>query len=773
MLVGMVRVELVEVRDQIPDLRQLGQVDLALADQLEDDLAELGEGVVAAAAGQGVVEARPALAGAALERLAHGAGLGQGRAQQGAERAAQLRGPEPPTSSLPCHAPSVYRRSVVTRWASAALGTWWIAAAAACPPPEPVAPLPPVSAGKVRVRVFTEPAPVKKVSTAGRFLFVATDDALQRWDEQGSVIAMTADHGLTGNHIVALANDPGRSWMWILTDGGLGHYDAAAEVYSETTPPPPALGLDYAQLAKDGVASLAPAAEGGVWLGTTKGLFYVSDRGGWVATPITDPIDALVQDASGWLWIASKGGLVARRPTGELVKIGPANGCDVVTPRLVVEAPGDRVLVVGADAQGRERLAIGKQATWRSYRALPEQKWDAATRHGDGIVVLGGGRVYRITAAGASATRVRPLARDGMRLVPLSGAASTDWLIDPLEVAVPHGATVLGSTGEHLLIGTRDLGTARYGGGDTQPRGWLRRQQMFQDASALSVACTRANDCWIATGTRQAWHWNGERFTAGGPDAVVLAVTRDPSGALFALHRAPLDKEMQISRIEPGAWKPVANVGLTTPGDAPEVSFARFTAPGTLWVGLRYRDGIERRGHGIAIVELAAGKVAYHRTEAVPDRAQKMWPVPTGVVDADVRGDTAWLATTEGIARLSGGQIRLWTEADGLRSELARGVTITPEGTVVVATRAGAGMWDGKAWSFPSALRFEINDVVAARNGQLWMATERGIAAWDGQKVRRVDTRRGLAENEVLDVTVDQFDRVWARGPGSLTLITQ
>ena len=50
---------------------------------------------------------------------------------------------------------------------------------------------------------------------------------------------------------------------------------------------------------------------------------------------------------------------------------------------------------------------------------------------------------------------------------------------------------------------------------------------------------------------------------------------------------------------------------------------------------------------------------------------------------------------------------------------------------------------------------------------------ERGIAAWDGKKVRRVDTRRGLAENEVLDVALDQFDRVWARGPSSLTLVSQ
>ncbi len=138
-----------------------------------------------------------------------------------------------------------------------------------------------------------------------------------------------------------------------------------------------------------------------------------------------------------------------------------------------------------------------------------------------------------------------------------------------------------------------------------------------------------------------------------------------------------------------------------------------------------------------------------------------------------MRGDTAWFATNEGIARLVGGQVTLWTEADGLRSELARAVTIEPGGNVVVATGAGAGVWDGKAWDFPAALRFEINDVVATRTGQVWMATERGIAAWDGKKVRRVDTRRGLAENEVLDVVADNFDRVWARGPNSLTLISQ
>lgn len=762
------------MRDDIADFGELAHVDFTATDQLQHDLAKLGEGV-GAAVGQvreGVGDSRATFSCGAFEGVAERADLRGGGAKQRAERAAELGRSEASTSSLPCHARSVYRRRAVTRWLWLGLGL--LATTTACPPPDPVVPLPPVSGGKVRVRVFTEPAPVKNVGTAGRFLFVATEDALQRWDEKGAVMTMTADHGLSGDHVVALATDSDRKWMWILTEGGLGHYDAGVEVYSDVMPPPAALGIDYAAIAKDGVASLAPASEGGVWLGTAKGLFFVSEKGGWVATPLKDPIHGLVRDRAGWLWIATKTGLVARKPSGDLVKIGAGQGCDVVAPRLLVESPGDRVMVIGADEQGRERLAIGKQTSWTSYRTLPEHKWDAATRYKDSVVVMGSGKVYRIGQAG---NQVRPLARDGVRLVPMTGPTTSEWIIDALNIVVPPGATVLGAVDEQLLIGTRDLGTARYRQGDAHPHDWLRRKQMFQDASALSVACVREKDCWLATGARQAWHWNGERFNAGGPDVIVLAFAREPSsGTIYAVHRTPGEREMHLSRVDSATkWTPIEKIALTTPGDAPEVSFARFTAGGALWIGLRYRDGEERRSYGIAIVEIFAAKVTYHRTESMPTTKDKvkMLPIPIGVVDADMRGDTAWFATNEGIARLSGGQVKLWTEADGLRSELARAVTISPEGSVIVATGAGAGVWDGKAWGFPPALRFEVNDVVTTRDGHVWMATERGIAAWDGKKVRRVDTRRGLAENTVLDVAADQFDRIWARGPGSLTLISQ
>ncbi len=642
-------------------------------------------------------------------------------------------------------------------------------AATGCPTSElPVAPIPAVASGKVRVRVFTEPAPVRLATALGKYTFVATDNELARYDDKGAVAGL-----VPGTRFIALAADAERAQLWILTDVGIGHYDIKTETYSELVAPPTPLGIDYAQLAKDG-ATIEPASDGGVWLGTARGLFYASPQGGWVATPITDPIRGLGRDRAGYLWIATHGGVLARKPTGETVRVTAAEGLAIAEPRLVVPLAADRMLVVGADDQGHERIAIGKQLNWVTYRALPAIHFDAAVARDTAALAMGAGRVYRIST---DAHAERPLTRDAVRLVPLVGTPIDDWAIAPLDLALPSGATMLAVADDQLLVGTRDLGVARYRVGDTQPMSWLRRKQMFVDAMTLTVACARRDDCWVATGVHQAWHWVGDHFVPGGPDEVVLAVVREPTtGAIYALHRASTDSEVHVSRIDGTTWTPLSKIAVATPGEQPEISFARFTSSGALWIGLRYRDGLERRPYGIAIIEPASGKVSYHHTEDAADGPPvmgKMLPIPMGVVDADVRGSDVWFATSEGVGRLANGKIKMWSEADGLRSELARAVTIANDGSVIVATGAGAAVWDGKAWDFPAALQFEINDVVATHNGQIWMATERGIAAWDGKKVRRVDTRRGLAENLVLDVAADQFDRIWARGPASLTLIAQ
>ena len=68
------------------------------------------------------------------------------------------------------------------------------------------------------------------------------------------------------------------------------------------------------------------------------------------------------------------------------------------------------------------------------------------------------------------------------------------------------------------------------------------------------------------------------------------------------------------------------------------------------------------------------------------------------------------------------------------------------------------------------------------RNGIFKMNADSELATATGNRLlgygidpRGKALQRALdqLENEVLDVAADQFDRVWARGPGSLTLISQ
>lgn len=620
-----------------------------------------------------------------------------------------------------------------------------IAMLAACRPAIPVTPpIPPVSTGKLRVRVFTEPSPVRQLASAGRFVFVATESELERWDEHNRVHTLPHVVGTP----IALAPDLDNHRIWIATEHGVGRYDITSERFEPLPLPDPPLAGELATIA---------ASEDGAWVGTSRGLFHVG-AAGWTATAIKDPVIAMVRDRSGALWIANKTKLVRRKPTHDLVTLTEGHGFAIAEPRLMVELPDDQLLVIGSDSGGHERVAIGRELTWTTYRALPEVRFQAAARRGAGAVAMANGRLYRIAVA--DPRHVTPLARDGMRLVavasaPTTGADRPQWQIDPIAVVVPPGALTLASLDDQLLIGTRDLGTARYRDGDPRPHEWLRRRQMFLDATSLSVACARANDCWVATGTHQAWHWDGNGFTPRGPDDIVEAVVRDGRGTLFALHHATVDDPIQLSRIEPltRAW-----LATTIRLPAGHLAVARMAATSSLWVGFDDRDEL-------AIVDLddarPAGVTGVPRVEIKPSGAG-------GIARALelAAPDHAWVASRELVAHHAGKRSAFWTAVD------ARALARMPDGTVMLATGNGALRFDGVTWDAPPALGFAINSIAATSNGQLWMATDHGIAAWDGHNVRRIDTRRGLTENAILDVAVDQFDRVWARGAGSLALIT-
>ena len=113
------------------------------------------------------------------------------------------------------------------------------------------------------------------------------------------------------------------------------------------------------------------------------------------------------------------------------------------------------------------------------------------------------------------------------------------------------------------------------------------------------------------------------------------------------------------------------------PVGAPELNFAGFAPDGHLWVGLRYvdKDG-DVRDFGADEIAFDSGKVVAHKE------------LPTDVVAMYWKSaNEAWFATRGGAARLLDGKLRVFTENDGMESELTRDIGPGPDGQIFVATK--------------------------------------------------------------------------------------
>ncbi len=384
----------------------------------------------------------------------------------------------------------------------------------------------------------------------------------------------------------------------------------------------------------------------------------------------------------------------------------------------------------------------------------------------------------------------RALVRDGMQLLPVprgegSRAEPSPFVMQAMPSQLPAGAQALAAFGDEVLVGTRSLGTARVTSGQRALQ-WLRRGELVGEATSLSVACAAADDCYVATGSRRAWRFDGERFSlTGGGERRVLAVARDGDGRMVGLRQTADGRSIAVEEIRDGEWD-ATGVALETPGRDPEVRFARFSPGGLLWLGLRYRDDAgELVPYGVAVVDIAATTVVYHHASdgegegddggatgeaGDVDRGIAAFPMDVAGV-AFAHDGTAWLATSQGALEITDEKMALHRDAMGPAGETPRAVAWSASGLLYVAAGGAVATFDGVAWNYPRELALAVNDLEIGADEHLWMATDRGLAVYDGGQVRRFDARRGLVENRIEDLALDQFGRVWLRGPQSLEIV--
>jgi len=208
----------------------------------------------------------------------------------------------------------------------------------------------------------------------------------------------------------------------------------------------------------------------------------------------------------------------------------------------------------------------------------------------------------------------------------------------------------------------------------------------------------------------------------------------------------------------------------------PEINFARFGPTGNLWIGLHYRDPDgEDRPYGAAEVDLDDAKVTYHRTYprgvAQPPGSLK---IPNDVTAMLFHGQELWFATKSGACRVVGHTVTLFTENQGLESELLRDIEDGPEGEIWVASMRGVGRWTGKEWRFErqGPLGSKVRAIARDPSGTLWLGTDRGLVRAMGPQVQTIGPEQGLLDADVIDVAVDVAGRVWALSPKGVTVVT-
>ncbi|MCC6746265.1 MAG: hypothetical protein IT371_01320 [Deltaproteobacteria bacterium] len=627
----------------------------------------------------------------------------------------------------------------------------------------------PRETGFSQLHAFSETLPYTSLAAFGEHLYAGTPGGVIRFHRRsGEWVRLTKAQGLASDRVTAIAGHP-RSGLWVATDRGISQHRAG--VWSNqpvgAVPGPRVTAM--------------VATENGVWAGGPGGLGRLAD-GAWRAHLPGAKITALLPDleADG-LWVGTAGEGVYRFVGGKLVAFTAAQGQVVRHVRSMARSATGALLVVGRDDQ-RERLAYFDGTYWTSYDVEPQDTLDWVSAVGDDLLLSAGGRVVAVRTlapvaapGGRSSSRAGPLRLAGSRSpVMPSRLPMPELATARVDTWFPPNPTVIVGYGREVLIGTRAAGAALYDGRSVK---WYRTLDLTGDGEKLQLGCLEKT-CYLAGGGR-AFRYREGRFSplVVTPEAAVVhAFLTDSAGAVVALWSPAEGRSVVMSRLAGDRFDKAFEAKLTLPpGRKGEVRFARYDLTGQLWVGLQYVDADgERRPWGVAVLR-PDGNVLYHRSTLLPteDRAAGSLALPDDVRDIYFSGEETWLATDSGACRVRSQRVDLFTENEGMESELLYAIDRGPAGELLAATQRGLGRYDGRQWRFGLADALSATArAVVRRGGAVWVGTDAGLVRWEGGKTLRITSVHGLAGDGVRDLRVDLEGRLWVLTSRGLSIVT-
>jgi ligand-binding sensor domain-containing protein len=512
--------------------------------------------------------------------------------------------------------------------------------------------------------------------TKDGYLWVGTEEGLARFD---GVRFVTFDRGTTpampsGNVQALLGLQDGR--LWIGTYGaGLVLFDGLRFI---------AFG-EREGLVGHSVLAMAEDGEGGLWVGTERGLNHLRD-GRFLRAP-ADPavaigaVKTLLRDSQGALWVGSDRGLTRLLPT-------PARSYSVTDglPRaniIALHEDRDGALWVGTD-RGLARRQGDRFVTYTTGEGLVDNFITSLTSDAGGALWIGAnGGLQRFLHGSFESLG----ARDGL---------PTD-----------HMASLLGDREGSLWVGTRGGGLVRLKEGDFVSYG--RREGLASDI-VDSIYGARDGSLWLG-----GYGGNLMRLSPAGKVEVLPTRAALSGSSIRALYEEDDGGDLWL-----GTWTGLYLLrnGHITNRAAEGLTNVRVITrdrAGRLWVGTD--------SSGLFCFEGSAVR-HYTTRDGLPGDQVR-------AIHEDRKGQL-WIGTYGGLASFANGRFERRTMVDGLPSNLVRALFEDFEGALWIGTYGGgmARLEDGRltAWSTSDGLFNDIAyDILDDGLGNLWMSCNRGV----------------------------------------------
>ncbi len=497
---------------------------------------------------------------------------------------------------------------------------------------------------------------------------------------------------------------------------------------------------------------------------------YVRDRWDSDAGFPGGAVYSITQGSDGYLWIAAEKGLV-RFDGLRFHVMQPREITADVDSTIIGLAAGDGGLWALLRRAALVRVRGNEFEHVLANRDRPNSMVTAMGRTAAGIVVV-----------------------DVNRGVLLERSNAFDVLVEPDALPASFVMSVAQTSDGILWLGTRDSGLLRVEGGRV---GAFAEGLPDQKINTL-LSRRGAPELWIGTDAGIAI-WNGSAITQSGvPPAVagvqVLAMLEDRDANIWIGTASSgllrFDSQARVSRA----------VHMGNPADT--VTSLYEDRDGNLWVGTN--RGLERfRDAAFTTYSVAEGLPSERIGVVYADAVSNTWfaplegglfclrdgrvvPIAKDGLDKDVvysitgDADGVWIGRQRGgltrIALREGGDIRRFTQADGLAQNSVYTVFRALDGAIWAGTLSGgvSRFHAGRFTTYTVAHGLASNMVAAiteTAGEAMWFATPNGISRFGDGTWRRFTVSDGLPSNEATALLPDSAGRLWIGTAAGLALL--